>query len=167
VTALLTLLAGARRLLPALPYAAIALLGALCWHFDRRAVANADAVRTQAAQFRQAQADAQKAAQQALDRENTAYQAKATEAQNAYQAQLADAHSAADQYIATHRVQPAPAGSHAGTAAAPTDGGSASVPSAVPADAVVVSADDVQACTGAVTYALQAHDWAATLNEVK
>jgi hypothetical protein len=163
VTALLTLLAAARRFLPALPYAAIALLAALCWHFDRRAVANAAAMRTQAAQFRQAQADAQKAAQQALDRENAAYQAKAVEAQNAYQAQLADAHGAADRYIAAHRVQPASAGGHAGATAAAADGASTSLPAGLSADAVVVSADDVQTCTGAVTYALQAHDWAAAL----
>jgi hypothetical protein len=163
VTALLSLLAAARRFLPALPYAAIALLAALSWHFDRRAVANAAAMRAQAAQFRQAQADAQKAAQAALDRENTAYQAKAVEAQNAYQAQLADARGAADRYIAAHRVQPASTGGNAGATVAAADGRGAGVSAAVSADAVVVSADDVQACTGAVTYALQAHDWAGAL----
>lgn len=87
---------------------AIGVLGLLAWHFDARAVANADAVRTQAAQFKQAQADATRIAQQALEHEDLVYRQKAQEADSAYQAQLADASAAADRYIAAHRVQPRP-----------------------------------------------------------
>jgi hypothetical protein len=163
VTAVLSILGMARRFAPAAPYAAIALLAVLAWHFDRRAIANADALRTQAAQFRQAQIAAQQGAQQALDHENAVYLAKATEAQNAYQVQLSDARASADRYIVAHRVQPATAGGDAGATVATTDGGHADVPAGLSPASVMVSSDDVQTCTDAVTYALQAHDWADTI----
>jgi hypothetical protein len=50
------------------------------------------------------------------------------------------------------------------SAAAP--GGSAGFPAEVPADSLVaVSSSDLQACTTAVTYAVGAHNWAATVSD--
>ncbi|EGD58394.1 hypothetical protein Y88_0449 [Novosphingobium nitrogenifigens DSM 19370] len=152
------------------PHILSAALALAAWHFWTRAVANAEAVRTQAAQFMQAQADAAKIAQEALHHQEAEYQAKATETQNAYEVQLADAHAAADRYIAAHRLAALPPGlrtqaaqGDASATAPSTQSGGAPLPSGVPADPVVVSADDVQACTGAVSYALKAHDWAGEL----
>jgi len=165
VTALLALLQG---LWPALrsywSYGALAVVSLLAWHFDARAVANADAVRSQAAQFAQAQADATAAAQKALKDEQAAYAAKAQEADNAYQTQLADARGAAAQYISAYSVRPQTVASGAGAAPAAAQSGSASLSASLPADTVLVSPGDVQACTDATTYALKAHDWADTIN---
>lgn len=146
------------------PWAALAAISLLAWHFDARAVANAEALRMQATQFKQAQADAARIAQAALQHEQALYRAKATEADSVYQAQLADARSAADRYIATYRVQPAEVASSGGGTAPSTAGRSPGVPASVPADAVMVSAGDVQTCTDAATYALKAHDWANSIN---
>ncbi len=165
MTALLALLQG---LWPALrsswSYGALAVVSLLAWHFDSRAVANAHAVRTQAAQFRQAQADAAVIAQAALQHEQVAYAAKATEADNAYQAQLAAARSAASEYIATHSLRSRTVAGDAGTAVAGTQGGSATVPASMPTGAVLVSPGDMQTCTDAVTYGLNAHAWAVAIN---
>lgn len=145
-------------------YAALAAVSLMAWHFDNRALANADAVRTQAAQFKQAQADATMIAQQALRQEQAEYQAKATETDNAYQSRLAAARSAADQYISSHRLHITAAASAGGTTIARAQIGSSAVPANMPANAVVVSPNDVQACTDAVTYADKAHDWAMSIN---
>lgn len=145
-------------------YGALLVVSAFAWHFDARAVANAETVRVQAASFKQAQAMATQIAQAALQHEQAQYQAKATEADSAYQAQLADARGAADRYIASHRVQPAAASRGADATSAPAEGGGSPVPASVPSDAVVVSTEDVQACTAVTAYALKAHSWAATIN---
>ena len=165
MTALLALLQG---LWPALrsywSYGALAVVSLLAWHFDARAVANADAVRSQAAQFAQAQADATAAAQKALKDEQAAYAAKAQDADHAYQTQLAAAQSATDRYIALHRVQPSAVGSSTGATSAASQGSGAGVPATVPADSVMVSASDVRACTVITTDYLKARDWALGLN---
>jgi hypothetical protein len=165
LTAVLALLQG---LWPALrsywSYSALAIVSLLAWHFDARAVANANAVQIQAAQFKQAQADATVIAQQASQHQQAAYQAKATEADIAYQSQLADARFATARYIASHRVQSAAVAGQAGSATPPTQSGSAAVPASMPTDSVLVSSGDVQACTDAVTYGLNAHAWATTIN---
>ena len=150
--------------LKAAPYAALVGVSLLAWHFDSRAVANAEAVRVQAQQFKDAQAAAAVIAQQALAHEQAVYQQKATEADSAYQTQLAAAQSAADRYIASHSVQPATAQGGASTAVASAQGGSPAVPANVPTSAVMVSADDVRVCTSAADYALKAHDWAKSIS---
>ncbi len=150
--------------LKAAPYAALVTVSLLAWHFDARAVANADTIRSQAAEFKQGQAAATQMAQAALQHEQAGYAAKAKEADDAYQTQLVDARSAADRYIADHRVQPQTAASGAGSAPAAAQSGSAGIPAGMPADAVVVSAGDVQTCSDATTYAMKARDWALTLN---
>jgi MoxR-like ATPase len=146
------------------PFGALAVLPLLAWHFQARAVANADAMRAQAAEFKQAQAAATQLAQATLQHEQAVYAAKATEADNAYQAQLADTRDAAERYIAAHRVQSTPAQGRGGGALASAQGGGSAIPANLPADTVVVSADDVQACSSATTYALKAHDWAGSIN---
>jgi hypothetical protein len=165
VTALLALLQG---LWPALrsywSYGALAVVSLLAWHFDARAIANADAVRTQASQFKQAQADATVIAQQALQTETTQYAAKAKVVDDAYQQQIGSARDAADRYIASHSVRPTAVASAPGSAPSATQSGNPDVPASVPANTVLVPPGDVQACTDAVTYAVKAHDWAATIN---
>jgi hypothetical protein len=116
--------------------------------------------------FRTAQDTAKQIAVEALHHQEAVYQAKAQDADHAYTTQLADAHSAADRYIATHRVQPAPAGNRASPTIAAASGGSAIVPAIVPTDTVLVSSGDVQQCTDAATYALNAHRWAESLTQI-
>lgn len=149
-----------RRFWPHILAGALALATLHFWH---RAIANAEAVRIQATQFKQAQDDATKIAQDALHHQEAQYQAKAQEADHAYQTQLAAAQSAADRYIAGHRVR-ADGASGASATPASASGSGAAVPESLPADAVVVSAGDVQACTSAVTYGVAAHDWALGLD---
>lgn len=140
-------------------YPALLAMSLLAWHFDARAVANADAVRVQASAFRQTQAAASSIAQHALLRVQAQYSAKAMEVNNAYQIQLASARGADDQYIAGHRVQSCTAASAARTAVAPAQDSGATVYAGLPPDAVVVSADDVHACTASVTYGFKARDY--------
>lgn len=158
----MTALAVARRL-----WLPIALAGALllAWHFQARAVANAEALRAQAAQFRQAQTDANRLAAEALHHQEAVFTARAQEAQTTHESQLASARAAADRFIAAHRVQqPATAGGATGQPASAAQDRGTALPAGLPADSVVVAADDVQACTAAVTYARDAHDWATNLN---
>ena len=151
------------------PYAAIVLLAGLAWHFDARAVANADTVKTQAAQFKQAQTDAAMAAQKALQTETAQYAAKAKDADNAYQTQLVAAQSATSAYIASHRVvwmRPATTGGST-TNADPAAQGSSTQGSNRPgaiADMVAVSPADLNVCTVNTKRLQVVHDWATTLN---
>jgi hypothetical protein len=110
-----------------------------------------------------AQAEATVIAQRALEATEAEYRNKADEADKAFQSKLADARRAADAYVSAHRVRSqAHQGSPSGTLAS-AESGRASVPASLPADAVLVSERDVQACTHAVTYGIEAHDWALTL----
>ena len=145
-------------------YAVLAAALLAAWHFQARAVANAVALRTQAAQFRQAQADANRLAAEALHHQEAVYTARAQEAQTTHESQIASARAAADRFIAAHRVQqPATTGSATGQPASAAQDRGTDLPAGLPADSVVVAADDVQACTAAVTYAQDAHDWAVSL----
>lgn len=110
-----------------------------------------------------AQAEATVIAQRALEATEAEYRSKADEADKAFQSKLADARRAADAYVSAHRVRSqAYQGSPSGTLAS-AESGRASVPASLPTDAVMVSERDVQACTDAVTYGIEAHDWALTL----
>ena len=151
------------------PYGIIGVLALLCWHFDARAVAEADGRRQDHAAYVSAQAAAQAIAQAAITHQQAVYQAQAQETEHEYQQQLADAHAGADRYIGDHRVpvelRAGPAQSAPSAAAPAGTTGGTSVPASLPADAVVVSADDVQACTAVTTYALAAHEWAMGLGK--
>ena len=73
--------------------------------------------------------------------------------------ELADARSAAGEYIRTHRMRPtAPIHS-----SAPAKAGNSGISEAMPARAVMVSEADVRACTDAATYAMSARNWAMNL----
>ena len=162
------------------PYAAMVALALMAWHFDARAVANADTVRAQAAQFKQAQADATAIAQAALAHQNAVYAAKAKDADNAYQSQLADAQSAAQRYINSHRVgsvsdaastvfmrvQSASAQGGSGATTASPQGISArsgNGPGTSP-ELVAVTANDIDVCTVNTKRLQVVRDWALTLN---
>jgi len=138
-------------------------VSALAWHLDSRAVANADAVRIQAEQFKETQAAAAAIAQEALANEQAMYNDQAQKAQKDYESHLEDAHSYAAAYIASHRVQSAAAKGSSGSTSAPAKGDSSELPAVVPTDSVVVSTSDLQACTSSVTYAIDAHNWAVTI----
>lgn len=144
------------------PYVATGALALLCWHFDSRAVASAAAMRTQAAQFKAAQETATLRAQQALMREQAQYQTRAAETDRAYQTQLAAARLGSRAYIDSHRMQPGTVARGGSAAPAPAEGDRSGISANMPTDAVVVSASDLQICSDAVTYGLQAHDWALT-----
>ena len=92
------------------------------------------------------------------------YRRNADEAEDLHAAALASATDAAEQYIARNRVRPQAAQCpSSGTAPAASDQ-RPGVPEGVPAASVMVTADDVRACTGAVVYADEARKWALTLN---
>ncbi len=93
------------------------------------------------------------------------YRTIAKEADHAYQAELADARSDAERYIAANRVRPETAGRSPRQAAGPAEDRAAVVPVGLPATSVMVSADDVRACTDATTYALSARAWALGLTK--
>ena len=118
--------------------------------------------KAQEAAYVAAQAIATQKAQAALVAAEAHYRSKANEADKSYRAGLADARAAADAYTAAHRVRAA-SGRAASTTVASAEDHGPGVPASLPADAVMVSAGDVQACTDAAAYALTAHDWAMTL----
>jgi hypothetical protein len=104
-----------------------------------------------------------KAERQRRDLEDR-YRRNADEAEDLHAAALASATDAAEQYIARNRVRPQAAQCpSSGTAPAASDQ-RPGVPEGVPAASVMVTADDVRACTGAVVYADEARKWALTLN---
>lgn len=146
--------------------AALAALCGLLWHerdIKARQVAHLTA---QAAEFRAAQVEAGRLAQEALHHQEAVYQAKAQDADHAYQTQLAAAQSAADRYIAGHRVRSSAGQSDAGSAIASPQGSSAKGsdgPGTAP-DMVAVTAGDIQVCTVNTERLEAVRDWAITLN---
>lgn len=111
-----------------------------------------------------AQSDAARIARDALRSTEAKYQIKAQDADHAHALELANARTAADRYIAAHRVRPQAAGSASGRASTPTARDGSGVPASLSTDGVVVAESDVQACTDAVIYANEAHDWATSLD---
>ena len=88
------------------------------------------------------------------------YKEQADATDKAYEAELAEARSAVDEYIRTHRVR----SSSVGATPSATDNSRASLPAEVPAAGVVVAETDVRACNDAIEYAWAAHGWSQTLN---
>ena len=165
-----TVLFGAIRAHP-WPALVIALLLALAWtwHGKTSALGQRDAAIAGRAADRKAYVDAEaEAAAMAMAQliaQETRYKTKAKEADNAYTIQLASANDAGERYIASHRVRPQSVGSPRGKTAAPGESGGSGIPASMPADAVMVSAADVRVCTAVTTYALGAHNWAASLGD--
>lgn len=117
--------------------------------------------RAEITKFSAAQVEAERQAQQAIADTERKYRDKANEADRSYQAALGDARAATQRYIDLHRVRQD--GSRpASQAVASASGGSAGVPTPLPAG-IIVDQADVQSCGDLYAYAVKAHDWAATL----
>lgn len=146
---------------------ALALLCALFWHEWAVKARQVEHLTQTIAQFRDAQAKATQAAQDALHKQEAAYQAKAKEADDEYRTSLADARARADAYIRSHSVvglRADGAGAARATPAAAEGDTSGSPDRSSPApDMVVVSAGDIQVCTINTQRLQAAHDWAVTL----
>ena len=151
--------------------ACIALLVAAAWLWHGKSAANdrADACAAgraaERASYIAAGKEAERLARAAKAAQEAKYTQLAKDADHAYETDLANARTAADRYIASHRVRAQAVGDSRGTTVASAQGGNPGVPEIMPAVAVVVSDSDVQACTGAVAYGIAAHDWAASLAE--
>lgn len=115
------------------------------------------------AKFIAAQKQAEIDFRAAITAKEREYKDHADDADQTHTAELVDARSAADRYIATHRVPACHSGGAPSSTTTGTQGGSSGIPASVPADAVVVTSGDVQACTAAAKYALDAHNWAVGL----
>lgn len=93
----------------------------------------------------------------------TEYKDKAHESDVRHGAALADARRSVDEYIRTHRMRAGTSGSSpSGTSPSP-ESGDPGISASLPADAVMVPEQDVRACDDAVTYALDAREWALGL----
>jgi hypothetical protein len=118
-----------------------------------------------AAKFAAAQVEAEAIGQRALAETERKYRSKADVADQKHAADMGRIHAVADRYIAQHRVR-GPAQGSASQAAAPAASGGPGVSETVPADPfVVVLGSDVRACSVAVKYGIDAHDWAVGLNK--
>lgn len=96
--------------------------------------------------------------------------ANAQRSEASHDQDLERATAATGSYLAAHRIAAVgvrgQANGGAGLEAPATaEDGSAGVPAEVPADPLVaISSPDLQTCTAAVTYAVAAHNWAATID---
>jgi hypothetical protein len=155
----------ARWRLPLSIAAAVALLGLIAALHHYRGAYNAQKAlrRADKAAYTQAQTEAARIAREALLHQEHIYISKAKEIEHEYVVKIANARSATDRFIAANRVRGQAAAGNASGAIASTQGSGAAVSASVPADAIMVSERDVQACTEASIYAVSAHDWAAGL----
>lgn len=109
-------------------------------------------------------------AQAAREDEERRRAANAQRSNASHDQDLERANAAAGSYLAAHRiaaggVRNETAGIAGSQAPATAPDGSAGLPAEVPADPLVaVASSDVQTCTAAVTYAVAAHNWAATID---
>ena len=104
-------------------------------------------------------------AKQAIADTESRYKGHANDADTAYAAGMAAARTDTDRFIAAHRVPVCAAGGAASGTAPAASGGSAGVPADLSGYSIVANAD-VQACSGAATYAMKARDWALGLDSV-
>lgn len=148
------------RLLRLLPYGAVLALSMLCWHFWHRAVANADAVRTQAAAFTQAQHDADRTWANKFAQQQEAYNKESEDAQKQYQVGLSRSRDAADAFI---RLHAAPTASYAQGGPSAAKAETTGIPAGMPAR-VTVDAGLVQTCNDLHEYAVGAFKWAQSVS---
>jgi hypothetical protein len=141
----------------------MALIAALClagwqWRGKQQALDKLARCETESA----AKDAASKANAAAQLEQKRAWEAKSTalakDADNAYTQGMADARTATDRYIAANRVRP-PA-NRLSAPRASGQGNDPAIPESLPADTglVGVSESDLQACAGAVTYSIAAHN---------
>ena len=148
------------------PHIALLLALLAVWHYRGAYHAEKELRQADRGAYAAAQEQAALLAQAALKEAEAKYAEHAREQDHEYQVALADARSATDRFIAFHRVRSQAAQGTAGGAAAASKGGDPGVPSGVSTSSfVAVSDGDVQACTDAVIYAAQAHEWAMGLNK--
>lgn len=150
-----------------------ALIALLClsgwlWSGKKKALSERDTARStiiaQAKGFRAAQIEAQAKAFEARQRQQADFDRKAKVSDEKHELQLASALDRTDAFIRANRVRSqAIAGAGSG-AIAPSQSDGAGLSQILPTDSVMVSADDVRKCTGAVSYATDAHGWAMGLN---
>jgi hypothetical protein len=142
--------------------ACIALLAASLWLYGGKqdALAERDAARltikTERAAYAKAQDDARKLALAEKARLEQISKDKAHAADQANTQAQADARALADSYIARMRVK---AGGSTCPALAAAEDHGAGVPESLPTGSVMVDDADVRSCSGAVAYALKAHEW--------
>ncbi|MEI6644076.1 MAG: hypothetical protein WCL10_18805 [Novosphingobium sp.] len=132
------------------------------WHYRHAYHAEKALRKADRAAYAAAQSEATVIAKRALDAAEARYKRNADNADQAFQSKLADARRSAADYVSAHRVRAYAQGPTSGTVAS-AEGRGPGVPASLPADAVMVSEGDVQACTDAVTYGIGAHDWAKGL----
>jgi len=144
---------------------AFAAMTAAAIHYRHAARDEADGRAADRAGYVAAQAEATRLAAEALHHQEAVYRMKAAQQDQAYETELQEARAAADAYIAGHRVQPKTAQSSGGPALTIATGDSAGPRPQVPAAGVVVSEQDVQACSEVTAYALMLRDWALGLDD--
>ncbi len=142
------------------PWIGMALLALACHHFATLARLRAQDLTSQAARYHAAQRAAQAAAQAALARDAERYRQLARNQEAHHDLELEAARAAAARFAVAHRLRPAPVDGAGGTAAAGTAAGAAGVRQSLPAAGIMVSPDDVQACSEVTAYALSLRDWA-------
>lgn len=130
------------------------------WHGKGVALKERDAALTQNAQILAASKEAERLAVAAREATETRYRNLANAIDKEHASKLADAGTRTDAYIRLHQVR----GCSPGKAIASAQGNNPGIPSEVPAGSLVALTDsDVQACAGAVTYAMDARNWALSL----
>lgn len=97
----------------------------------------------------------------AIKRQQDRYNTLAKETDDAHKQALANAGDRTDRFIAARRVRPETC--RAAQAPAAGQGEVAGSPQAAPADAVLVEAGDVKACSAAAVYAQSSYEWAQKL----
>jgi hypothetical protein len=161
----------AMRFLKGVPWQVYAAIGAalIVWFaynrgFDARDETAKAEMAALEAEYRAAQADARRVNIAAREAAEARYRDLANRSEaNALEARQT-AVSAADRYIYRNRVQPCPVAGGGSATATPAASDSAHVPESLPADTLVsISGDDVRACAAVTAYALQARDWALSL----
>ncbi|NKJ40826.1 hypothetical protein [Novosphingobium sp. SG720] len=148
--------------------AALAVVGALALAaMTAAAVHYRGAARTEAAGraadragYVAAQAEATRFAAEAIHHQEAVYRMKAAQQDQTHETELAQARAAGAAYAAAHRVQPKAAQGGGGTALAAAPGDGTGLRTPVPAAGVVVSEQDLQACSEVTAYAMSLRDWA-------
>ena len=151
------------------PCAVLALCALLGWQIYGKQAALHNLATCQAGRkadrqaYIDAEAEAAAKAIAALQAQEARYTAHAKDADNAHSTELVAANVAAAEYIRTHRVPAVFVCRSSGAAPAAAQGGDSGVSETPAADAVLVSASDINACTADYTYAVSAHLWSKGL----
>ncbi|WP_062784991.1 hypothetical protein [Novosphingobium capsulatum] len=144
---------------------AFAAMTAAANHYRQAARAEAIGRAADRAGYIAAQAEATRLAAEAIHHQEAVYRMKAAQQDQANETELAQARAAGAAYAVTHRMQPQAAASAGGPALAAATGDGAGLRAEMPTAGVVVSEQDVQACSEVTAYALTLRDWALGLDD--